>query len=313
MTPDRLMLIGGLLTLIIALIGVSAMMMLREAKMRDSRARVIHAIHGSVEAAPLQGFIRYLYALGERLRRFYSPENVEHLRGVIQAAGYNHYRLLPILLGSKAAFMVVMPVLGVAASFFASSPQMRLAAIGIGVIAGILGPELVLSMMKRRFTAALQRGTPDALDLLVVCSEAGMGLESALERVAHEMQQSNPATASVLGNLLDDLRVLPDRSEAFDNLGHRTGVDSLRRFGTMLSQSLHYGTPLGSALRAVATELRRERMNSLEEKAVKLPAKLIFPLIFFIMPSLYIVLLGPSFMRLYDALKAFTTSGLIHH
>ena len=79
----------------------------------------------------------------------------------------------------------------------------------------------------------------------------------------------------------------------------------MRRFGTMLGQSLQYGTPLGDALRAIADELRRDRMNKLEEKAVKLPAKLIFPLIFFIMPSLYIVLLGTSFMRLYDALGSF--------
>jgi tight adherence protein C len=177
--------------------------------------------------------------------------------------------------------------------------------VGIGLVAGIMGPELALGMARRRFVGALRRGTPDALDLLVVCSEAGMGLESALERVSQDMRRSNRAMASVLSNLLDDLRVLPDRRDAFANLGTRSGVEGLRRFGTMLSQSLNYGTPLSNALRAVATELRRERMNKLEEKAVKLPALLIFPLIFFVMPSLYIVLLGPSFLRLYDSLAIF--------
>jgi tight adherence protein C len=180
--------------------------------------------------------------------------------------------------------------------------------ISFGGMAGVMGPEVILAFVRRRFVSDLRRGTPDALDLLVVCSEAGMALESALERVSQEMRMSNRAMASVLAGLLDDLRVLPDRREAFTNLGTRSGLDGLKRVGTMLSQSLQYGTPLSRALRAVAEELRRERMNRLEENAVKLPAQLIFPLILFIMPSLYIVLLGPSFMKLYDALHAISHS-----
>jgi tight adherence protein C len=125
------------------------------------------------------------------------------------------------------------------------------------------------------------------------------------------MRHSNRAMASVLAALLDDFRVLPDRREALANLGSRSGVEGLKRFATMLSQSLHYGTPMNNALRAVADELRRDRMNKLEEKAVKLPAQLIFPLIFLIMPSLYVVLLGPSFMQLYDSLKVVMHS--VHH
>jgi tight adherence protein C len=303
-----------MLSLIIALVGASAIVLLREAKSRDIGAGVVSAVYGESQSAPLAGVTKYLYALGERVRGYYSAQNIEYLRNLIQAAGYNPHRVLPILLGVKVAVMILLPLIAVAlASFFAGSIQMRLAIVGIGVIVGVLGPELALSFMRRKFATQLQRGTPDALDLLVVCSEAGMGLESALERVSEEMITSNPAMARVLTNLLDDLRVLPDRREAFTNLGNRTGVDGLRRFGTMLGQSLYYGTPLGQALRAVATELRRDRMNKLEEQAVKLPAMLIFPLIFFIMPSLYIVLLGPSFMRLYDSLKFFTGSVLLHH
>jgi len=116
------------------------------------------------------------------------------------------------------------------------------------------------------------------------------------------MEATNGPMASVLFGLLNDLRVLPNRRDAFANLGVRAGVDGLRRMGTMLSQSMQYGTPIGHVLRAVAEELRRDRMNRLEEMAIKLPAKLIFPLIFFIMPSMYIVLLGPSFMGLFKTL-----------
>jgi tight adherence protein C len=121
------------------------------------------------------------------------------------------------------------------------------------------------------------------------------------------MALSNRPMAVALSTLLDDLRVLPDRREAFTNFGARSGVEGLRRMATMLGQSLQYGTPLSNALRAVAGELRRQRMSDLEAKAVKLPALLIFPMVFFIMPSLYIVLLGTSFLRLYDTLGQFTT------
>jgi tight adherence protein C len=188
----------------------------------------------------------------------------------------------------------------------APSFLIKIAVVAFGMFLAVLGPESILKFIRGRFQKALIRGTPDALDLLVVCSEAGMGLESALERVAQEMKETNGPMASILFSLLDDLRVLPGRREAFANLGVRSGVDGLRRMGTMLSQSMQHGTAVGSVLRAVAEELRRDRMNRLEEKAIKLPAKLIFPLIFFIMPSMYIVLLGPSFMGLSRTLSALT-------
>jgi tight adherence protein C len=252
-----------------------------------------------------------LQRFGERLSRFYKVANINHLRDLIEASGFNAHKMLPVLLASK--FLVTAGILSIAAvgALLCGSWSAGVVVFGAGVILGVLGPEWVLGFVRRGFAADLQRGTPDALDLLVVCSEAGMGLESALERVSLEMRHSNRAIASVLSALLDDMRVLPDRREAFTSLGSRSGVEGLKRFATMLSQSLQYGTPISNALRAVAEELRRDRMNKLEEKAVKLPAKLIFPLVLFIMPSLYIVLLGPSFMKLYDSLQIFTH--IAHH
>ena len=126
------------------------------------------------------------------------------------------------------------------------------------------------------------------IDLLVVCSEAGMGLESGLERVAEEMNRSNPPMARVLYGLLDDLRVLPNRRDAFEKLASM--ADGLRRFGTMISQSLQYGTPLSQALRSIADELRRETIIKLEERAHKLGAKLIFPMVLFILPATFVIM-----------------------
>jgi tight adherence protein C len=289
-------------------------MLAREARRRDLETRVIQATAGPAmrESESYAGPAGFLHGLGERIRRgghFYAQKDLKHLEGMVQSTGFDPKRVLPLVLGAKLLLMIALPVIAaIAASLLAETVSMRLAIIGAGVIAGVLGPEAALAGLRRPYVAALQRGTPDALDLLVVCSEAGMGLESALERVSTEMLRSNRPTALALSSLLDDLRVLPDRREAFMAFGARTGVEGLQRLGTMLAQSLQYGTPLSHALRAVATELRRERANQLEEKATKLPAKLIFPMIGFIMPSLYIVLLGTPFMRLYDALGKFTAT-----
>ena len=175
----------------------------------------------------------------------------------------------------------------------------------IGVVIGIMGPRLIMAVLKRRFDAAIRLGTPDMIDLLVVCSEAGMGLESALERVAQEMNQTNPAMARVLYGLLDDLRILPNRSEAFEKLGSVS--EGLRRFGTMVSQSLQYGTPLSQALRSIAVDLRRERITNLEERAHKLGAKLTIPMVLFMLPAMFVILGGSPFLHL---VRTFSSIGM---
>jgi tight adherence protein C len=308
MSQDQVMPIAALLVGIVILVGLSASLLWREARQRDLNGLVARALGQDDTLLPPHAWmVGWLRGLGDQFRRFYSPANLEHMRSVILASGYNPQRVLSLLLGGKIVLMIFLPILAVAAALCVDAPPIRFIIIGIGVIVGIVGPEWALSLLRSRFIAKLQRGTPDALDLLVICSEAGMGLESALERVAQEMRPSNAAMSSILTSLLDDLRVLPQR-DAFVNLGMRSGIDGLRRVGTMLGQSLRYGTPLSNALRAVAMELRQERANKLEEGAVKLPALLIFPTIFFIMPSLYIVLLGPSFMGLFEALKTVTAN-----
>ena len=148
-----------------------------------------------------------------------------------------------------------------------------------------------------------KRGTPDAIDLLVVCSESGMGLESGLARVAQEMQETNPAIARVMTGLLDDLRILPSRSDAFEKLGATS--DGLRRFGIMVGQSLQYGTPVGQALRSIAVDLRRERITKLEERAHKLGAKLTIPMVLFLLPAMFVILGGSPILHLVRSFASF--------
>lgn len=295
---------------IVLFLATASMLLRQEARNRELNARVDRAMFGDSGVRPFAGILSWLQHFGEYTRRFYTLANLEDLRVVLTASGFNPHRMLPTLLGVKTVVMISVPLAALLMGFFVASPYTRIIMVCVGVAIGIIAPELILGFMRRKFVSDIQRGTPDALDLLVVCSEAGMGLESAIGRVSEDMQKSNASMAVILAGLLDDLRVLPDRREAFTNLG-RYKVNGLRRLGIMLAQSTQYGTPVSNALRAVAEELRRERMNLLEERAVKLPAKLIFPLILFIMPTLWIIVLGSSLLRLSDSLGALVTT--LHH
>ena len=317
MMPDRAILAAGLMAGIVVLVGLSGALLIQEARRRDLEARIVQTVWGRSVARPASsGVIGCLHGLGEwARRRLYSSHDTEKLQDMVSAAGFNPRHVLPLLLGSKFIMMLTLPAVAAAVGPFTfESSAARFGLIAVALIAGMLGPDWLLSVLRRSYEVALERGTPDALDLLVVCSEAGMGLESALERVAQEMRHSNGPVAAALSALLDDLRVLPDRREAFQNFGRRTGVEGLQRLATMLAQALQFGTPLGQALRAVAAELRRDRTNKLEEKAVKLPAKLIFPLILFMMPCLWIVMVGSSALRLYNSLgTTVANTPAVHH
>lgn len=288
----------GMVALAIAAAAATFVLIIHEIHVRAMNARVLKAVLGIPgRSAPFEGMTGWFSSLGARYRHFYAQENLEQLQTILQSSGFNRHRALPIWIGVKTVSMFLFPIIGLfVAQLSGKSLTDGLIFILIGVVIGIMGPRLILSVLRRRFDAAIRQGTPDTIDLLVVCSEAGMGLESGLERVADEMNQTNPAMARVLYDLLDDLRILPNRSDAFEKFGSRS--DGLRRFGTMVSQSLQYGTPLSQALRSIAVDLRRERITKLEEKAHKLGAKLTIPMVLFLLPAMFVILGVSPFLSL---------------
>jgi tight adherence protein C len=289
--------------LAIAAAAAALVLIIHELHIRALNMRVSKAVVGVPgPLAPLRDMTGWLSSLGMRYRRFYSPVDLEQLRAIVQSSGFNHHQTLPIWIGVKIASTALFPIVALfIGEFFGKSPVDLLIFTLVGVVIGIMGPRLILSALKRRFATAVSRGAPDAIDLLVVCSEAGMGLESGVERVAEEMKGSNPAMARVLYGLLDDLRILPNRRDAFEKLGSTS--EGLRRFGAMISQSLQYGTPLGQALRAIADELRRDSIIKLEERAHKLGVKLILPMVLFMLPAMFIILGTSSYMHLARAFQ----------
>ena len=215
-----------------------------------------------------------------------SAQDLTQLERAVAAAGYDPRRTASVFIGIKIVIMLGFPVLGyLLGGLIARTALMHLLLVAGMLILGVLGPNWVLRFMRRPYVRTLRKGLPDALDLMVVCGEAGLGLESAVNRVAHEIARSNPAVAREFATLSQELRMLPDRREALARMGERTGLEGYRRLGSTLAQALRYGTPLTQALRVLAAEMRQERTLAMEEKAARLPALLVLPLILFIMPS----------------------------
>ena len=161
-------------------------------------------------------------------------------------------------------------------------------------------PEAILSRLARRRRARLETGIPDALDLLVICAEAGLSLDHAIEQVGSVLHSSSPEVAKEFAATAAEMRVLPVRSKALENLAERTGLTSLRSIVVTLNQSIEFGTSLAESLRTLAAEMRAERLARFEERAARLPVLLTLPLMAFVLPSLMVVIGTPLVLRIFD-------------
>jgi len=162
-------------------------------------------------------------------------------------------------------------------------------------------PDILLQNQISKRTDAIRKGLPDALDLLVICAEAGLTVDAAFNRVAKELGRAYPELGDEFALTAIELSFLTERKQAFDNLAYRVDLDSIRGVVTTVIQTERYGTPLASALRVLSAEFRNERMMRAEEKAARLPAIMTVPLILFILPTLFIVILGPASCSIADA------------
>lgn len=175
-----------------------------------------------------------------------------------------------------------------------------LASIGAGFLGYLLPDALVKNKVAKRYEA-IRKTLPDALDLLVICTEAGLNLDSGLDRVCREIANSAPELADEFGLASIELGFLPDRKQALGNLASRVDFQAMTTLVNTLLQTEKYGTPLAVALRVLAAEMREERLMKAEEKAARLPAIMTIPMIVFILPALFIVLIGPAVLRAIDA------------
>jgi tight adherence protein C len=186
---------------------------------------------------------------------------------------------------------------------FQASRLLLVVVPAMAAIAGWFVPLMLIGRSVKQRTKAVKSGLPDALELLVVCVEAGLSLEDGLERVVTELSRSQPALADELGLTLADLRILPSRDRALLNFAERIDIPNVRSVVTTLAQTLRYGTPLAQSLRVVAAEMRNDYLIELEERANRLPAYLTLPVILFLMPTIFLIVGGPAALRLFDAFR----------
>ena len=176
----------------------------------------------------------------------------------------------------------------------------RIFALGGAAVLGFFAPDVFIKNLIKKRAHQMELGLPDALDLLVICAEAGLSLDASLMRVSRELELTWRELAEEFGITAGELTYLPDRKQAFDNLNSRTNMASVRGVVNTLLQTAKFGTPLAQSLRILAAEFRDARLIRAEEKAARLPAMLTVPMILFILPTLFIVLLGPAGMSIAD-------------
>jgi tight adherence protein C len=206
--------------------------------------------------------------------------------------------VLPIVLGGIA----IIGVYGLG-WFPSKGPLFHYVVVAGALVLSYKGPDIWLSNSITKRSAEIRKGLPDALDLLVICAEAGLTVDAAFNRVSRELGKAFPELGDEFMLTAIELGFLTERRQAFENLATRVALDQVRGVVTTMIQTEKYGTPLASALRVLSAEFRNERMMRAEEKAARLPAIMTVPLILFILPVLFIVILGPAACSISDAMS----------
>jgi tight adherence protein C len=249
--------------------------------------------------------LRLITGVGEAITRggMLSASTLADLELRLAAAGLRGRSTLAAFIGAKLLALLGLPLLSwllvERAGWTASH---RIVAIAVAGLAGLLLPDCIVRQLHKRHLKAVERGLPDALDMLVICSEAGLGLEPAVERVGREIGSAHPNVAEELLSAAREMRVNADRRVALMNMGARTGLASLRRLGVTLVQTLQYGTPLSQALRTLSAEMRQEALTRFEARAGRLPTLLTVPMIVFILPCVFLVVAGPAIVHVMQAM-----------
>jgi tight adherence protein C len=228
-----------------------------------------------------------------------SPKDVTVMQRRLIRAGYRNPNALKILYGAKALFAVLLPLL--AGAFILNSPleqSNKFGTILAAVAIGFFGPNEYVRTAAKRRQKQIQRALANALDLMVVCVESGLGLDQAILQVAKELEHAHPEISEELAIVNLELKAGKRRAEALRNLADRTAVEDLKKLVAVLIQADRFGTGVAQSLRAHSDYMRVQTRQVAEEKAAKLGVKLVFPIFFCILPSLFVVTVGPVVVKI---------------
>jgi len=236
--------------------------------------------------------------MAKKVRSFVpkSPKNMGRIERMLAGAGY--YGAWPATLYALAQIIIPMTIIAVVVSRFGTGSTPLIFG-GLAAALGYYAPDLWLAQAIEKRKKEISNGLPDAIDLLIVCIESGSGIDQALGRVAEELMIAYPALAREMDMIATETRAGKPRLEAFRNFAYRTKVEDVRSLVAMLIQTDRFGTSIGQALRTHSETSRTKRRQRAEEKAAKLGVKLLFPLVFCLFPAFYLVVIGPSIIRIF--------------
>ena len=248
------------------------------------------------------GVARVIQRVGEAVPA--SPEKMRSMRRKLMAAGYRSESAVTLMYGIQVASAVVVGlftalILSTTSSF---GSEMVVGVSLLFTLGGYFLPSEILLMVIHRRRQILRHSLPDALDLLVICVEAGLGLDQAIMDVSEELRITHPELSEEFGLVNLELRAGKRRSEALRNLAERTGESELKKLVSILIQTDRFGTSIAQALRTHSDFMRVKRRQTAEEKASKVGVKLVFPIFFFILPSMFLVTVGPALLQLFSEL-----------
>lgn len=222
-----------------------------------------------------------------------SPDQLNRLRRQLATAGIHHFGAAIVL----SVCELLLPILLIVPALKFLNPPVAWLVAAIAALVGYMVPSAVLSWLIERQKNRIDNGLPDALDLLVVCVEAGCGLDQAIQKTSAELEISYPELANELKLITTEIRAGKPRLEAFKNFAARTKVDDVKALVAMLVQTDRFGTSIAQALRTHAETSRTKRRQRAEERAEKVSVKLVFPLVFFLFPAFYVITLGPAVIQ----------------
>jgi len=244
----------------------------------------------------------------ERMGRGLTPTNVEkreRMADKLTQLGYRDQRYVSLFYGLKILSAIALPTLTlvVILPFGLIPPKLTPSAIALAFLIGFILPDYVLVKKLRKRQAALRRGLPDALDMLVVCTEAGLGLNAAIQRVAMEMDIQHPALADELKTTMLHMGAGMDSRTAMQELARRSGLEEMRSLVSTLQQSMRYGTSISDTLRAYGSDMLNKRLESAQEQAAKVSVKMLIPIALCMLPAVMLVVLGTPMIKLMAALR----------
>lgn len=288
---------------------VAALVTLFGYRLYSRPARIHERLGAAVVEMPTLGqtsqgekkwLVRIIQQLGEKVP--ISPQDATVTRRLLIAAGFRTDMALKTFYGIKLVMCGVLLIAAIIGRHYISNPILSIIVLPAGALAGFYGPNLVLEKLIDRRRERLRFGLPDALDLMVVCMEAGLGLDQAIANVSRELLRTHKDISEEFGLVTLEMRAGKRRGEALKNLADRSSESELRKLVATMIQADRFGTSIAEALRTHSDFMRVRRRQDAEERAGKVGVKLVFPIFFFILPSMLLVAAGPGLLQLFKGL-----------